>query len=47
MIYDAEESFRSYGLSLHNSIFKSKLNLTGGFRLERNDIELISVWMIV
>ena len=44
MIYDAEESFNSYGLSLHNSIFfKSNLNLTSGFRLERNDIELISV----
>ena len=44
VVYDAEESFRSYGLSLHNSIFfKSNLNLTTGFRLERNDIELISV----
>tara|TARA_A100001011_G_scaffold90543_2_gene95141 strand:- start:8591 stop:10633 length:2043 start_codon:yes stop_codon:yes gene_type:complete len=44
MIYDAEESFNSYGLSLHNSIFlKSNVNLTAGFRLERNDIELISV----
>ena len=43
MIYDAEESFVLM-VYLHNSIFfKSNLNITGGFRLERNDIELISV----
>ena len=41
IIYNSKESFRSYSLSLHNSILHMKrLNLTSGIRLDRNIINL-------
>ena len=41
MIYDSKESFRSYSLSLHNSmLMMQKLNLTSGLRLDCNLINL-------
>ena len=40
-IYDANELFDSYSLSLHNAIyFKPRFNLTAGLRLDRNTIKL-------